>query len=307
MVRLMREDAFFHSCGGKPVTGAPGGLLHSRVSHDTPRRDRAPGARLPRGAGRRGVSPGVTPGVSRDGQLLSTWQRVRGSRETRVWEEAMPWHEAFEQQERRLAQQARELGLPTRWQPPVEAAPLPGGAEHRLWQGTDGRMYKMTKEDHFGQVPCYNPASETGWENFAAAPADYLERLTLLNDTFGDDLRVEGLCCGRTVAIATSQPLATPARAHQPHPRRRREVETYMEARGFVNLGFSAWYHPQKKLMVTDATPDNFIRTAQGLRPVDLMICRARGPLLRLLQRKLASGQPNDERRLALTLRHALT
>lgn len=276
------------------------------LDHAAPGRMGAPacdggGGRHPGEGDRREAVVGVAPGGGvrgRDaalGRPEALVEVARGDERDRRWEAVLPWHEMCERQEERLKQQVQELGLPTDWQPPADADVVPGGAEHVLWRGRDGRVYKMTKEDHFGQVPCSNPESITGWENFAAAPADYLERLALVNRVFGDDLRVEGLRCGRTVAIVISQPLARAARTRTPHPRGLQKIEAYMEARGFVNLGFAAWYHPQEKLMVTDATRENFVQTRRGLVPVDLMICRAEGELLRALEAKVASGQANDE------------
>jgi hypothetical protein len=284
----MREDCFHRPCHDQRRDDAPGSSRWERGE-----REEGPGTAQPR-RGRAGVAPDAARG-SRPELALDP---VRGDRFTRSCEEALPWHEVFERQEERLRNEACRLGLPTEWQPPTEACAMPGGAEHHLWRGKDGRVYKMTKEDHFGQVPCYNPDSLTGWENLAAAPADYLARLALMNQVFGDDIRLVGLRCGRTVAIVTSQPLAKAARAQRPHPADGRKIETYMAGRGFVNLGFAAWYHPQQKLMVTDATPDNFIRTRQGLTPVDLMICRAEDELRDVLEKKVASGQPNDELRM---------
>jgi hypothetical protein len=211
---------------------------------------------------------------------------VLGDQWTVRYEESLPWHELFEEQEARLREEAERLGLPMDWRPPAKATPAPrgGGAEHEVWLGRDGRVYKLTKQDHFGQVPCHNAESIVGWENFAAAPADYLERLRLMNAVFGDAVRVEGVRCGRTVALAISQPLLKAARTGCPHPVREKKIALYMEARGFVGLGYHAWFHPAERLMVTDATPDNFIVTRKGLAPVDLMICRAHGELLRVLE-----------------------
>jgi hypothetical protein len=215
---------------------------------------------------------------------------VLGDRWTVRYEESLAWHELFEEQEARLREEAERLGLPMDWRPPREATPVLGGAEHEVWMGRDGRVYKLTKQDHFGQVPCANAESIVGWENFAAAPADYLERMRLMNAVFGDAVRVEGVRCGRTVAVAISQPLVKAARSAKPHPAREGPISKYMTAHGFVSLGYGAWFHPAEKLMVTDATPDNFIVTRRGLVPVDLMIARAEGELLRVLERTVTGN-----------------
>lgn len=286
----MREDSFRYPTSQK--------FADTPASFAVPKqelRDRPCAAHSSHRRNREGSTPSSSPPRL---HLEAALAHVRGDPSSHTHEATLPWHVMFERQEQRLSHHAKENGLPTDWQPPSDARALPGGAEHHLWKGRDGRIYKMTKDDHFGQVPCHNPSSKTGWENFAAAPADYLERLTLMNEIFGDDLRIVGLRCGHTVAIATSQPLRKPARVRQPHPRTTAKIESFMEQRGFVNLGFAAWFHPTEKLMVTDATPDNFIETRHGLKPVDLMICHAQGKLLRLLQQKIASGQPNDELRL---------
>jgi hypothetical protein len=72
---------------------------------------------------------------------------VLGDRWTVQYEGSLAWHELFEEQEARLREEAERLGLPMDWQAPAEATPVRGGAEHEVWLGRDGRVYKLTKQD----------------------------------------------------------------------------------------------------------------------------------------------------------------
>lgn len=151
-------------------------------------------------------SPGVTAGV------------VRADEGTVRSEQALPWFEAFARQERRLREYVGAVGLPVDWQT-GQAIKLEQGAEHDVWISSDKtRVFKLTRNEHFGELPQYSDTAEVGWENGAAAPAEYLRRLSLQNRIFGDDIRIEGVRTGRTVAIATSQPFIVAADPKKPHP-----------------------------------------------------------------------------------------
>src|SRR5690606_12622472 len=71
-----------------------------------------------------------------------------------------------------------------------------GGGEHDVWF-QDGRAWKVTLEDRWG----------ININGKRATPSEYLERLLLQNQVFGDDIRLEGVVIdGSDVRIVTSQP-----------------------------------------------------------------------------------------------------
>src|ERR1043166_5007013 len=84
-----------------------------------------------------------------------------------------------------------------------------GGEEHRVWPAPDrARYWKATYPGCSGFTVI--ALSEVGNQPdlTPALPLEYLERLILQNQLFGDDIRLEGIALeeGKTV-IVTSQPV----------------------------------------------------------------------------------------------------
>jgi hypothetical protein len=58
-----------------------------------------------------------------------------------------------------------------------------------------------------------------------------------------------------------------------PHPSEE-EIKEFMELLGFAEVkgSYFGWFKQQGKIQVIDARPDNFIKTENGVIPVDLVI-----------------------------------
>ena len=156
-------------------------------------------------------------------------------------------------------------------------------AEHEVFHRTqDNRAVKRTYPGTFGVTP------EPKGVQKAATPAFYLQRLELMNRVFGSDFRLEGIALGRSLLIGMagdqpcmviSQPWIRAADPKNPHPTKAEIVE-FMEAVGFKEdpKSYYGWHRDSDGIVVIDARPDNFIQSAQGVVPIDLVICHGKPP-----------------------------
>ncbi|HEX5791279.1 MAG TPA: hypothetical protein VFY13_08990, partial [Luteolibacter sp.] len=125
------------------------------------------------------------------------------------------------------------------------------------------------------------------WISSPATPREYLFRQALQNEVFGDSIRLEAfmLCLGPSMLIGhapeglslvISQPWLDAADEHQPHPTEEQIAEHLLQ-RGFEPLlnTFFGWSNTDYGYVVLDAKPDNFIATAQGIFPIDLLMTEA--------------------------------
>jgi len=111
-------------------------------------------------------------------------------------------------------------------------------------------------------------------------PSEYLERLLLHNDEFGDDIRLEGYLDLESPSILISQPdiKGTPAT--------KEEMEQQMYRFGFLplpdinlgNPGSISFYHPERRIALFDAHPGNFFHTSEGTLPIDGILTRIQEP-----------------------------
>lgn len=108
-----------------------------------------------------------------------------------------------------------------------------------------------------------------------ALPLEYLRRLELQNDLFGDHLRVIGLT--RADRFATLQPTL---RGGEPAEN---EIRDVLEDAGWCRVPIamqnlpaqlmgSAWWHAGEALVLIDARKPNFKKTAFGVLPIDLIL-----------------------------------
>jgi len=115
-------------------------------------------------------------------------------------------------------------------------------------------------------------------------PLDYLIRWRLFNEICGDDVQLEGVTAitgtsivlggsGDPTAAVISQRWhkaldATHAEASE------REVAEFMRRAGFEELpkSFYGWRRIADGIIVLDARPDNFIKTEEGVAPIDLLV-----------------------------------
>jgi hypothetical protein len=141
-----------------------------------------------------------------------------------------------------------------------------GGGEHivRLVEKAD-RVIKATQ---LGKHKGYGIA--LGSLTLGATPAEYLDRLSLQNVIFNDDIRLERVVLkdGKPV-IVTSQPAIkgiVPTQA---------AIDETMAAKGYERLTGGAYYDSELGLLIFDLFPKNAMQAADGvIYPFDPVIQR---------------------------------
>jgi hypothetical protein len=172
-------------------------------------------------------------------------------------------------QSERLRQWAKEVGCLIDYAPPA-AAPQSRGAEHEVFfHESNNRVFKRTYPGTFGSVPTTHGLRRT------ATPYFYLYRLELINQIFSSDLRLEGVTAGDAPSVITSQPWAHPADPRSPLPSLS-EVREFMVSLGFEPIHDAPfdWFRASDGIRISDARPDNFIKTEYGVVPIDLIASR---------------------------------
>jgi hypothetical protein len=102
-----------------------------------------------------------------------------------------------------------------------------------------------------------------------------LIRLELTNRVFGSDLRLEGVTRGEKTSIVISQPWAHPFDLKSPTPSPA-EIWEFMMSLGFEPIPDAPfdWLRKSEGVRVSDARPDNFIKTDEGVVPIDIVISK---------------------------------
>jgi hypothetical protein len=119
-------------------------------------------------------------------------------------------------------------------------------------------------------------------------PLEYLERLLLQNEIFGDEIELQGVAVedGKAV-IPTSQP------ALVGQPPAFSDITAFLSRLWFRplpglhlgNPGALAFYRDLDELAVFDAHPANFVQDTAGvILPIDLILVRADPPLQEALK-----------------------
>ncbi len=106
-----------------------------------------------------------------------------------------------------------------------------------------------------------------------AVPSEYLDRLSLQNTIFGDDIRLEFIRVDAgTPVIFTSQPAIRGTPANQG------DLDAMMLRRGYERLAVGAYYDEAAGLLIFDLFPRNAIQTGDGqILPIDPVIQRING------------------------------
>jgi hypothetical protein len=155
-------------------------------------------------------------------------------------------------------------------------------SEHVVcYRAFDKRVVKKTWPGTFGWIP---RSKEGVWSPCQASPSEYLHRMALQNDLFGDQIILEGgiisdgpsMIIGQPaggLSLVISQPFLQPANPSSPHPTEE-ALTPYLQGYGFQRLlnSFFGWINEDQQLVVLDAKPDNFILTPEGILPIDLLI-----------------------------------
>lgn len=140
---------------------------------------------------------------------------------------------------------------------------------------------KRTHPGTFGQVPRY---LNQVWEPRPPTLSEYLHRLHLQNELFGDEIRLIGIIksMGPSLLISPpphqfstviSQPWLEPLSIKEQFPSES-EIYEYLRDLGFVPLlgTFFGWEHHADRIVVLDARLQNFIRTPDDILPIDLLL-----------------------------------
>jgi hypothetical protein len=199
-----------------------------------------------------------------EGSLESAARFTRGSTP------AAPDHDAAERQRAarvqeeqcRLVQWAKANGKLGRRIPREDSR----GGEHRVFYSEKtGRYIKSTiPERHKG----YGIA--LGSYTHGATPSEYLDRLSLQNRIFNDDIRLESVTVknGKPVII-TSQPFISGQYPSQ------EEIDKMMIEHGFEMLTAGAYYDNKEGLLIFDLFPKNAKTNSAGvICPFDPVIQR---------------------------------
>lgn len=155
-------------------------------------------------------------------------------------------------------------------------------AEHEVrYRAADQRAVKRTYPGTFGNVPRWICNQ---WVPSPATPSEYLLRLALQNELFSDGIRLEGamisegpsMVLGQPpdgISLVMSQPWLEAEVESEPHPAEF-EISIVLQERGFTPMlgSFYGWRHVDDGIVVLDCKPDNFIRTPEGILPIDLLI-----------------------------------
>jgi hypothetical protein len=163
-----------------------------------------------------------------------------------------------------------------------------GGLEHRLWlDEASNRVIKITLPGRFGRTLRSVDARPDRQELHhlvrfeSATPLEYLDRLALHNDAFGDDVRVLGPIHDGLdeISIVITQQFLRGSRPTD------REVRDFMQRAGFRQLGAEpAFFRPADRVAAFDAHSANFVRTEGETVPFDLITFHADGAMSRLLE-----------------------
>jgi len=155
-------------------------------------------------------------------------------------------------------------------------------AEHEVrYRSHDHRAVKRTWPGTYGMVPEFLFGA---WRPQPASPRQYLLRQALQNELFDDSIRLEGTTEGvgpsmiigqpaGGLSLVISQPWLNARDASDPHPTES-EIAGLLEERGFSRLAgsFFGWEDSDAGLIILDAKADNFISTAHGILPIDLLL-----------------------------------
>jgi hypothetical protein len=177
-------------------------------------------------------------------------------------------------EEKRLAEWAQQNGKLNGSLPPD----VKGGYEHTAaFDAETQRWIKSTRPGRFGEILVrgYALDSNTGkWrespDKVGATASEYLDRISLANDVFHDDIRLERVVpADGGLSIVTSQPhiAGEPADPGM--------IEKFMAENGFEKIDSGMFYSADRQLLVSDLFPKNVVISKGNVLPIDPIIQRA--------------------------------
>ena len=131
--------------------------------------------------------------------------------------------------------------------------------EHSLWFDPDRQGYiKVTHVGFFGNTPTLKQDGRIKLR--PATPLEYLDRLALSTEIFGDDQRVIGTVgAGLACQLVTEQPRLVGTRPT------REEIDAYMDALGFRWVAHAkAYFRLSDGIGVFDVHGGNFLKGETG-------------------------------------------
>lgn len=142
--------------------------------------------------------------------------------------------------------------------------------EHEVyWRRFDNRAIKCTYPGQYGF------ANGPKGKKRAATPLFYLQRLDLMKEVFGSDIRLEGVGIrDRRPYVITSQEIV-----QGPHPAEE-EISDFMKSMNFTSSRDSPlhWRRQEPEdskfasIVVSDTKIENFIKSPAGVVPIDVII-----------------------------------
>ena len=151
-------------------------------------------------------------------------------------------------------------------------------SEHEVFlRTTDNRAVKRTWAGIYGQIPC---VAEGMLDRRNASPSEYMNRMALHIQVFGSDISFEGVTVSQKPSMLIGQPSGQPSIVISQRWYEKEGVVTnedvhdMMVQEGFrsVPSSYFGWYRPADGVVIVDAKPDNFMKTAEGIVPLDLQI-----------------------------------
>lgn len=153
-------------------------------------------------------------------------------------------------------------------------------SEHEVfYRPEDARAVKRTWAGVYGQIPI---AAAGKLDRRNASPSEYLRRMALHISVFGTDLTLEGVIVSSKPSMIIGQPAGQPSIVISQRWYEREGLATNEAIHGMlVEEGFRpvpssyfGWYRPTDGSVIVDAKPDNFIKTSEGLIPIDLQMAQ---------------------------------
>lgn len=188
------------------------------------------------------------------------------------------WFTRLEFEEHELLQWARDAGCLGGEHELIPLSDL-AGEEHRVHLDKASRLvFKATHPETYGAAPQISydldPLTNRPAKRLVmgkGTPMIYLERWSLFNAVFGDDVRLERILpAGYGLSILVSQRDIT---GEAPTLE---EIAEFFHERDFVPVPSSqdAFYRAADDVLALDAHQANLVRTGEGIVPIDIPVFR---------------------------------
>lgn len=162
------------------------------------------------------------------------------------------------------------------------------GTEHRV----RFRGRRVEKHQHSsGWTPQLTLQGKLKLDN--ALPSEYLRRLELQNQLFGDDIQIIGRTSGNR--FASTQPTLKGGEPSE------NEIRDVLEDAGWTRIPItlqdlppplmgSAWWHDEEEIVLLDARKPNFKKTEFGVLPIDLILADLTAEIREVIEASLLHG-----------------